>query len=116
MSRPFTDRINALRGQQRLRYADLETNANRARSTAWFNNLVNKGTWAVSPPPRDTWTDLAALLGTSADDVRQMIAEEWYGVTPGQGVSPRVAGLAKRLDVLDEGDAALVEALVQRLA
>lgn len=116
MAQTFSDRVNLLRTQQRLRYADLEAKCNRARSTAWFNNLVNKGTWAVSPPPKDTWDDLAALLGTSSDDVRHMIAEEWYGVTPADGLSPRVTSLAKRLDALDEEDAALVEAVVQRLA
>lgn len=113
--RPFTDRLNSIRQDNRYRYADLEAKSDRVRSTAWFNNLINGGTWAVSPPPRDTWSGLASLLETSVDDVRRIVAEEWFEVPPPEKMSSRVAALRSRLDDLSDEDAGLVEALVQRL-
>lgn len=114
MVTPFTDRVNALRGRG-LRYADLEARCRRARSTAWFNILVNQGTWAVNPPPQSTWKPLAGLLEVSEDTVREMIAEQWYGVSVHDHVSARVKVLAPRLDALSDQDAALIDNLLQRL-
>ena len=111
--RPFTSRIIELR--RHMRYTDLENKSNRARSTAWFNNLVNgRSQWNVNPPPDQTIDDLATLMSTTAEHVRQMIAEEWYGVRTTE-LSARVRSLAPRLDALNADDAALVEQLVQRL-
>jgi len=97
-----------------MRYADLEAGSDRARSTAWFNNLVNRGPEAVSPPTQETFAGFARLFGVTPQDVALMIAEEWYGARQTE-LSARVRGLAPRLDRLSNEDAALVEALVQRL-
>jgi hypothetical protein len=97
-----------------MRYGDLEAGCNRARSTAWFNTLINRGTWTVSPPDDSVLDELAHLLGTTRRRVAEMIAEEWYGVATA-GLSARVRSLATRIDALDEKDVVLVEALIQRL-
>jgi hypothetical protein len=115
-SQPFTDRINNLRSDRGWRYADLEAHSDRARSSAWFNNLINQGAQAVGPPTQETWSGLARLCDTSTEDVRRMIAEEWCGVRSAPEVTARVASLAPDLDALPDADAALVAALVHRLA
>lgn len=110
--RPFTRRIMEVKDRRGYRYADLEARCNRARSTAWFNNVVNGR--PVSPPTDSTLADLAALLETTERHVAEMVAEEWYGVMVTDH-SPRVRALAPRLDALSKDDAALVEQLIQRL-
>ena len=111
--RPFSHRLEHLR-EQGYRYVDLWQRSGEVRSTAWFNNLLNKGPAAVSPPEEPDFEAFAKLLDTTARHVAEMIAEEWYGVASAE-VSTRVRGLAPRLDVLSPEDAALVEQLVQRL-
>ncbi len=115
VQRPFTSRIEALR-RKGMRFVDLQNGCDEARSSAWFNKLINSSSpWVVSPPGRDTLAGLSALTGASKRQVREWIAEEWYGVVPTEQ-SARVRGLAGRLDALGDEDFALVETLVQRLA
>lgn len=114
-SRPFSRRLSDIRQQRGYRYADLERVASRARSSGWFNNLLNGRTpWRVQPPSDDTLDHMAKLLETTRTHVCEMIAEEWYGVTR-TDQSARVAALAPRLDALSDADADFVEELVQRL-
>lgn len=111
--RPFQAKVNDLRDRG-LRYADLEAQSDRARSTAWFNNLVNGGPWQVDPPRKNTFERFARLFKTDEAEVRRMISEEWFGIVQ-TSTSPRVRAIASRLDALDSDDFELVEALVQRL-
>jgi hypothetical protein len=112
--RPFTDAVNRKR-RQGLRYIDLETESNRARSTAWFNNLVNARTpWKVSPPSRESFAGLCKLFDVDEALLRQWIAQEWYGSEVAK-FSPRVVALARQIDELDQKDAELVAALIARL-
>lgn len=68
-NRPFTDRVNVLRGRG-YRYSDLASRSGDARSSAWFNNLCNASSpWKVNPPNRDAFSGLASLLGTSEKQV-----------------------------------------------
>lgn len=110
---PFRDAVQALRDQG-VKYQDLHLDAQRVRSTAWFNNLVNNGASAVSPPTADAVEGFAALFKTTPERVKEMIAEEWYGVRM-EELSPTVQHLASRIDALDEADVKLVESLIQRL-
>ncbi len=115
-SRPFTDRVNALR-RRGDRYSDLATGSGDARSSAWFNNLCNSGDpWKVSPPSRDAIPGLAALLGVSQKLVKEMISEEWYGVGRSEPLSSRVQSLGPVLDTLTDEDFARIESLSNRLA
>ena len=78
--RPFTDALNALRSRG-YRFQDLSVRSDEARSTAWFNNLVNSDDpWAVAPPSDRTWPGLAQLLGITEAHLRELIAAEWFGV------------------------------------
>lgn len=112
-TQPFTRRVRALRSDG-LRFQDLVEGSRGARSSAWFNNLVNRGASAVSPPPADTWTGLAALFGTDTAHVREMIAEEWFGVRA-HDVPDRVRGIAAAVVALSDDDFDLVATLVRRL-
>ena len=111
--RPLSDRLEQLRARG-YRYVDLWQRSGEVRSTAWFNNLLNKGPSAVSPPEKPDFEAFAKLLDTTARHVAEMIAEEWYGVATAD-ISERVRALAPRLDALSAEDAGLVEQLVQRL-
>lgn len=113
--RPFTDRINDLRSSG-MRYQDLVTHSGEARSSAWFNNLVNGYPWAVAPPPESTWQGFARLFKTDTQHVREMIAEEWFGVGSDDSVSERVRGVARALDDMTRDDFSLVEKLIHRLS
>ena len=55
---------------------------------------------------------LSRLFGVSIEQVREWIAEEWYGVAASEQ-SARVRGLALRLDNLGEDDFRLVELFTQ---
>lgn len=113
--RPFTTAMRALRADG-ARFLDLEIRAQRARSTAWFNNLDNSADpWRVTPPTQDTFTGLCNLFGVTEDVLRQWIATEWYGVSISEQ-SARVRSLAPAIDSLTAEDAALVESLAARLA
>jgi hypothetical protein len=113
--RPFSSRLEEIRRLRGYRFVDLERFAGRARSSGWFNNLLNgRSPWRVQPPSDDTIDDLAHLLETTSTHVREMIAEEWYDVGRTEQ-SGRVAALAPRLDALSDEDADFVEQMVQRL-
>ena len=112
--RPFTEAVNRRR-RQGLRYVDLEAASDRARSTAWFNNLVNAhNPWKVSPPSRDSFAGLCKLFGVDEGLLRQWIAQEWYGIEVSD-LSARVTAFAGPLDELAQSDAELVGALIARL-
>jgi hypothetical protein len=112
--RPFSARLHNIRIKNRLRYSDMAARSSDARSSAWFNKLLNwSHPWVNSPPTRDTFSRLADLLETSEEHVREMIAEEWYGVKSSE-VSPRVRRLSARIDELSDEDAELLERFLNR--
>ena len=113
--RPFTDAINRKRAEDGLRFIDLETKSSRARSTAWYNYLVNSTTpWKVNPPTKDTFTGLRKLLGVSEQVLKNWIAQEWYGSSP-DNVSTRVTVLADAIDALSEEDYVMLVAVLTRM-
>ena len=114
-SRPFTALINALR-RDGHRYQDLVNKSNEARSSAWFNNLVNgSDPWAVSPPAPAAWPGLAALFGVSVDHLKAAIAEEWFGAQDG-GLTARERGLVDVSKRLIDDDHEMLRRLAVRLA
>jgi len=94
----------------------------RVRSHGWWRNLVEHGAWGgpgqtrVSPPAPETFEGIARLFGTSVEQVKAMIAADWYGVESNEGVPARVLRMSPLLDSLDESDAEMVEKLTRRLA
>jgi hypothetical protein len=92
------------------------------RSQAWWNNLVNYGAWRgpgnqrVGPPPPEAIHGIATLFKVTKQEMCDMIAADWYGVTPPPEVSQRVRRLETAVDALKEADFNMVEALVRRLA
>jgi hypothetical protein len=114
-NRPFTARVESLRARG-YRYSDLASGCDDARSSAWFNNLCNSSDpWKVSPPSRDALPGLATLLGVSQKAVKEMIAEEWYGVGRTEPLSARVQALGPTVDRLSDEDFARIEDLATRL-
>ena len=112
--RAFTSRVLALRAAG-ARYQDLADRSYDARSTAWFNNLVNShDPWAVSPPSPGAWPGLSQLLGVTEPRLCEMIAEEWFAVSA-TDVPSRVRDLVALLSPLSDGDLDLLRGLVERL-
>jgi len=115
--RPFTALVNRCR-RDGLRYEDLDRNSHRARSSAWFNNLVNsyRGPWKVAPPSPEAWPGLATLLGISEQHVREAIAREWFGVGPDVSTTADVRQIIDIARDLDPSDLALLRLVAQRLS
>lgn len=90
-------------------YVALQVGCDKARSHGWWRNLVEHGPWEgpngvnVGPPPPKTWAGIAKLFQTTTDQVRQMIASDWFGVNPNQ-LSPMVMQLAPLVDQLTPSD------------
>lgn len=115
MARPFTEKVVEVRSRRRLRYSDLANESDDARSSAWFNKLLNHSDpWVVNPPTRDTFDGLTTLLGVSESTLCQMIAEEWYGVATAEP-SARGRSLGPALDQLTDDDYRIAEQVVHRL-
>ncbi|NJP33730.1 hypothetical protein [Micromonospora thermarum] len=118
---PF--REAAQRAYRRLNndYIRMQVASDSARSHGWWRNLVEHGPWAghsgrTAPPSPEAIPGIAKLFRVTEDQVREMIAADWYGVQPDVNVSPRALQLAQALDELDEADMALAEGLIRRLA
>ena len=113
--RPFTGLVNRLRTERGYRYSDLVNKSGEARSSAWFNNLVNApDPWAVTPPDPDAWPGLMSLFGITEDHLREAIAEEWFRVRRNEvpSIQPDVLNV---IASLDEGDIGLIRSLAERL-
>ncbi|MEV0344010.1 hypothetical protein AB0H49_33875 [Nocardia sp. NPDC050713] len=101
-------------------YQDMAHACDRARSHAWWRNLVEHGAWGgiagrVGPPDPDALDGIARMFGTTPEQVGVMIAADWYGVHQDEQISSRVRQLAAVIDELTEEDADLVESLARRL-
>ncbi|WP_344264518.1 hypothetical protein [Streptomyces sodiiphilus] len=96
-----------------MRFIDMQTKSDDARSAAWWNQVANGA--VVNPPPADLFPKFARMMGVTERRVAEMAAQEWYGVTPKDGISPRVLRLADALDSLSDDDAAMVERLIRRM-
>lgn len=96
-----------------MRFIDMQIRSDEARSAGWWNQVANGV--IVNPPPRDLFPKFAQMMGVTERRVAEMAAEEWYGVTPMDGISNRVQGLADAIDSLSDDDVAMVEALIHRL-
>src|SRR2546429_7152870 len=99
----------------------MSVDSERARSHAWWKNLVDHGAWGgysgrVAPPDREALPGIAKLFGTTEEQGAAMVAADWYGVVPDAPPSARVTRLAPPLDALDADDAEIVSKLVQRLS
>ncbi|MEV0876613.1 hypothetical protein AB0I85_02120 [Micromonospora echinofusca] len=116
---PFRSMAGKLSAQ--MDYVTMSVMCDRARSHAWWKNLVEYGAWKgpggrVGPPDPEALPGIAKLFGTTEKQVAAMIAADWYGVLPNAEVSTSALNLGPLLDELDESDLELVEALVRRLA
>jgi hypothetical protein len=117
---PFRDTAKTI--SKKKDYLTMSVECERARSHGWWKNLVEHGAWQgpgnnrVGPPDPDALPGIAKLFGTTREQVAAMIAADWYGVYPESDVSARALRLSPALDDMTESDAALFEALAQRLA
>lgn len=112
--RPFTTAVRLLRDKG-ARYNDLASKSFAARSTSWFNKLLNsRDPWVVNPPNPDTLVGLRILLDVPDQVLRRWIATEWYGI-PGGEQPQRTDSLARSISHLDPEDRTMVEVLAMRL-
>ncbi|MGW9589488.1 hypothetical protein ACWHLZ_04125 [Streptomyces chartreusis] len=112
MGYPFEQMVQDL-NRKGMRFIDMQVKSDDARSAAWWNQVANR--MLVNPPPRDLFPKFAQMMGVTERRVAEMAAEEWYGVTPMDGISARVQGLADAIDSLSGEDVELVEQLIHRL-
>jgi hypothetical protein len=113
--RPFTALVQVLRGAG-YRYQDLSERSYGARSTAWFNNLVNSDDpWRVAPPPRATWAGLAHLFDVDEGHVQELVAQEWFSIRR-SNVTNAVLGMASAINALEPDDLELLKQIARRLA
>jgi hypothetical protein len=116
---PFRDTAHKI--ARSMDFMTMSFNSGRARSHGWWRNLVEHGPWRgpgatrVGPPDPEALPGIARLFGTSEDQVRIMVAADWYGVHPNQDVSALARRLSPALDRLSEEDVELVQALLRRL-
>jgi hypothetical protein len=111
---PFADRVRHINAYYHT-YAEMAEMT--GRSAAWWNNLALGK--SVNPPPPHLIPDMASMLGVSERRIREMIAEEWYGIRPDDS-SPRAGRraveLSADLTMLDDADYEIIEKLTGRLA
>lgn len=119
-STPFRDTARKISRQ--MDYMAMSFGSGRARSHGWWRNVVEHGAWEgpgstrVGPPTPEALAGIARLFGTSEEQVRIMVAADWYGVSPNQQeVSARAMQLGPALDRLTEDDFDLVQSLIRRL-
>ncbi|MFE6488964.1 hypothetical protein ACFVGN_39360 [Streptomyces sp. NPDC057757] len=113
-SKPFTDRVRYINACYHT-YAEMAEMT--GRSAAWWNNLTLGK--SVGPPPPRLAPDMAYMLGVSERRIREMIAEEWYGIRPNDSaprMGRRAVELSADLTMLDDADYEIVEKLTGRLA
>jgi hypothetical protein len=84
--------------------------SNWARSSGWFNKLVNED--VGNPPPPATLEGLAQLLRVSRRRVAELVAEQWYGVRPDDEIPPHLRALLEALQGVAEEDLPYIEQLV----
>lgn len=117
---PFHDKAKRINGTKD--YQAMSYESDRARSSAWWKNLVEHGAWRgpkgsrVGPPGPEALPGIAKLFDTTVEQVAAMVAADWYGVHPDADVSARALSLSPTLDRMGEPDAALLEVLAKRLA
>lgn len=121
-STPFRDTAQQVADRLGSDYAAMQVHSDRARSHAWWRNVVNHGAWAgpagtrVGPPDPESIPGIAQLFGTTEEQVQSMIAADWYGVVPDGSYTAQTQRIAANLENLAEDDRDLVEGLVARFA
>jgi hypothetical protein len=102
-------------------WVTMSVEADRARSHSWLKNMAEQGAWGsagagrVGPPTPKEFVGLAKLLGTTPEQVAEMVVADFYQVDTGGGFSARVQRLAPTIDALNVDDLNLVEAVINRL-
>ncbi|MGC9536534.1 hypothetical protein [Streptomyces sp. UG1] len=109
----FTARAQQL--AQYMTLTEMEQACNGVRKASWWGRVARYDETTQPPFYDSEIAGIAALFGTTQDQVRAMIVEEWFGIAPPR-VSGRVKLIAPQVDALAEGDFHLVEGLVNRLA
>lgn len=118
---PFRDKVLVLR-ENGLSYVDMARESLGVRSDTWWNAIALHGAWGggpsarVGPPAPETFDGIAHLFRVTKEEVKAMIAADWYGAHSEQHASPAAQRLEAPLSQLSANDLDLVEGLVRRLA
>jgi transcriptional regulator with XRE-family HTH domain len=109
---PFVEAVEKLHASG-VTFQEMAKRCGGVRSAAWWNRVArNRNT---DPPPWQEVDKIAQVLGVTPRRVQELIAQDWYGVTPFDGVSERTRRMSAVLDGLTDEDAEFVSALAHRL-
>jgi hypothetical protein len=95
-------------------YQQMAERCGGVRSASWWNRIV-RADETTDPPPHQHLGKIAEMLGMTERRVQELVAQEWFGVTPFDGVSERTRRMSAVLDGLPEEDFEFVSALAHRL-
>ncbi|MFF1785593.1 hypothetical protein ACFVX9_03935 [Kitasatospora sp. NPDC058243] len=85
-----------------------------SRSSAWWNNMANY--LMDTPPAPKYFPGIAAALGLPQRRVAELVAEQWYGVRPDDGVPSHLRSLITVLRTVERGDVIAIEQMAKHLA
>lgn len=116
---PFTDAV-LRRNEAGMTYSQMEAKTwevggkEGSRSAGWWNNMAKY--WMATPPGPNYIPGIAAVLKLSQRRVRELIAEQWYGVKPGDGLPGKLAPLVATARGVKSEDLPLLAELAQALS
>jgi hypothetical protein len=84
-----------------------------SRSAGWWNNMAN---YQMETPPGPKYIPgIAKVLKVSERRVSELVAEQWYGVCPDDGVPEALRDLVPLLADVDPADVPAIEEIVVAL-
>jgi hypothetical protein len=109
----FSARVRQINQYRTL--AEMEEACGRVRKASWWGRVARNDETTLPPFYDDELDGIAMLFGTTREQVRAMITEEWFGVasTP---ASSRIKRLAPQIDTLTDADFDLIQNVANRLA
>lgn len=116
LNRPLTTAIRELKEATGLTFQEIAQCSGSVRSHGWFAKLLRVTDPADVSPPKDRKhiNGLAELLGCTEEDVRNMIALEWFGIVRTE-VSHRGRVAAALADQLSSQEWEAVQTVLRRM-
>jgi hypothetical protein len=107
-------------------WQEIAAGADGVRSHAWWKAVASNGAWGsagsggrIAPPPPSAFGGIAKLFGVTVEQVREMIAADWYGIrvqpAADSSLTPEARDIAAALTGMSGGSVRLVREIVLKL-